>query len=237
MLLKVGSKYMQLPSPQNIECLVVEVSTANGELTIVNVYVPPISDIDVSVYQTLFTRPHTIIVCNLKAKNKLWNSATENARGRAVETLVTQNNFVVLNTGQPTFQNSRIQISHIDLTMVSSNLVSKCVWHTVNNTMGSDHMPVITEIGDQLYTEGETVLKWLLDKAGWKKYQGECRAHLEDHRVYDDDVDRYNHSIIEMINQAAQRSMPKKYCGRQGKRKPLPYWNEIIMLEIAPDTN
>jgi len=65
-----------------------------------------------------------MIVGDLDAKTKLWNSTTENARGRAVETLVTQNNFVVLSTGQPTFQNSRRQISHIDLTMVSSNLSS-----------------------------------------------------------------------------------------------------------------
>jgi len=41
MLRKVGSKYMQLPSPQNVECQIVEVPTANGKLTIVNVYVPP----------------------------------------------------------------------------------------------------------------------------------------------------------------------------------------------------
>ena len=159
MLLKVGSKYMQLPSPQNTECRVVEVSTANGKLTISNVFVPPTPDIDVAIYQTKFTRPNTIIVGDLNARNKLWNSASENARGRAVETLVTQNNFVVPNTGQVTFQNSRGQITHIDLNMVSSNLVSKCVWHRLNNTMVSVPLPVITEIEDQLYTEGETVLK------------------------------------------------------------------------------
>ena len=34
MLLKAGMKYMQLPSPQGIESQVVEVSTANGKLTI-----------------------------------------------------------------------------------------------------------------------------------------------------------------------------------------------------------
>ena len=241
MLLKLGSKYMQLPSPQNIEYQIVEVSTANGKLTIVNVYVPPTSDIDVSVYQTLFTRPHTIIVGDLNAKNKLWNSATENARGRAVETLVTQNNFVVLNTGQPTFENSRGQISHIDLTMVSSNLGSKCVWHTLNNTMGSDHLSVITEIGDQLYTEGETILKWRLDKADWKKYQDECRAHLEDHRAYDDDVDRYNHNVIEMIikplSAACQRST---VVGKENENRyhtGMKASNGPYMLEIAPETN
>jgi len=65
-----------------------------------------------------------------------------------------------------------------------------------------------------------------------EKYQGECRANLEDHSVYDDDVDRYNHNVIEMINQAAQRSMPKKHCGRKGKQKPLPYWNESIKQAI-----
>lgn len=168
MLLKAGTKYMQLPSPQGIESQVVEVSTANGKLTIVNVYVPPTIDIDVGLYQALFTRPNTIIVGDLNAKNKLWNSATENGRGRAIETLVTQHNYVVLNTGQPTFQNSRGHTSHIDLALVSHSLGAKCTWTTMNNTMGSDHMPMITEVGESLYVEVDTVLKWRVNIGHWK---------------------------------------------------------------------
>ena len=53
-LVRHGIKYISLASPQNIECQIVEISTANGKLTIVNVYVAPTSDIDVATFQDLF---------------------------------------------------------------------------------------------------------------------------------------------------------------------------------------
>jgi len=72
-------------------------------------FVAPTSDIDVATFQALFLRQNTIIAGDLNAKNKLWNSSKDNDRGRLVETLIMQHNFVVLNTGH---------YSHIDLTVV-----------------------------------------------------------------------------------------------------------------------
>ena len=74
----------------------------------------------------------------------------------------------MLNTGQPTFQNSRGHTSHIDLALVSHNLGAKSTWTTMNNTMGSDHMPMITEVGESLYVEVDTVLKWRVNIGHWK---------------------------------------------------------------------
>jgi len=76
-LVRHGVKYLSLACLQNIECQIVEMSTANEKLTIVNVYVAPQQ-----------------------------RSSTENDIGRAVETLIMQRNFVVLNTGHPTFHNN-----------------------------------------------------------------------------------------------------------------------------------
>jgi len=99
-----------------------------------------------------------------------------------------QHNFVVLNTGQPTFHNNRGHYSHINLTIVSSSLGTKCTWHTLNNTMGSDHMPVITEIDEPLCIETSMLPKWKLDAADWRKYQDECKSHIHENSVYDDNI-------------------------------------------------
>jgi len=107
MLLRRDIKYTLFPSPPNIECQIAEVTTKSGKLTVINVYVPPTTEIDENIFQSLFTRPNTIIMGDLNAKNKMWNSTTENTRGRVIEQLLIQNNFVILNTGQPTYQNSR----------------------------------------------------------------------------------------------------------------------------------
>jgi len=45
-------------------------------------------EINVASYQALFSRSNTIIVGDFNAKNQLWNSATDNVRGRAIETVV-----------------------------------------------------------------------------------------------------------------------------------------------------
>lgn len=124
----------------------------------------PTSNIDVATYQTLFTRPNTVIVGDLNAINRLWNCVTDD-RGRAVEWVKTQNNFVVLNTGQTTFLNSRGHFSDIDLTLVSRDLGTKCSWHTVNNAMGFDYQTIVTEIDDTLGIESSTLPKWKLEKA------------------------------------------------------------------------
>ena len=230
--LKQDVKYMILPSPPNIEYQIMEISTTTGKLTIVNVYVPPSTNIETDCYQSLFARPNTIIVGDLNVKNSLWNSPTDNARGRAIETLLTQNNFVVLNTGQPTYQNSLGQTSHIDLTLAASRLATKCTWHVLNNAMGSDHAPVVCQLEDILKVENNITSKWKLDKADWQSYQYNCRQQLLLNDPYNDDVNTFNENVVRMITAAANNSVPCRKLNNTRKHKPLPYWNEDIKTAI-----
>jgi len=115
MLVKDGIKYIPLTNINSIECQRIEILTKCGKLNIANVYVPP-----------LFSLPNTIIVGDWNAKNKLWNSSYENTRGRIVEQLLVDNRFVVLNTGQPTYQKHDGGMTHLDLTLVPDSLATKC---------------------------------------------------------------------------------------------------------------
>ena len=232
MLLKHGVKYLPLPDLPNIECQTVEIATKSGGLIIVHVYVSPTTEIDVNSYQNLFSRPNTIIVGEFNANYKLWNSTKENARGRVIEQLLIQNNYVALNTSQPTYQNIRGQVSHIDLTLVSSVLATKCSWHTKNNTMGSDHMPILCHVDDHPYVETASPPKWKLDKADWKLYKEGCKNYIHTLLVYDDDIDTFNKNIINMVNTASGSSIPRRKSSKKTKHNPLPYWNDRIRKAV-----
>jgi len=228
MLPRQGIKYTLFPSPPNIECQIAEVTTKSGKLTVINVYVPPTTEIDENIFQSLFTRPNTIIMGDLNAKNKLWNSTTENARGRVIEQLLIQNNFVILNTGQPTYQNSRGQVSHIDLTLVSNNLATKCSWYT----LGSDHSPIISHIDEYPSVETTMIPKWTLNEADWKTYKELCSSHVYTTPVYDSDIESFANNISNMITAAANNTIPTRKSSHKKKRKALPYWNARIKSTI-----
>jgi len=70
MLIKHGVKYIPLPSPQKVECQMVEISTKSGKMMTVNTYVAPSKEIDVPSYRSLFSRPNTIIIGDFNAKKQ-----------------------------------------------------------------------------------------------------------------------------------------------------------------------
>ena len=232
-LLRHGIKYITLPNPQNIEAQIVEISTMIGKLKIINVYVAPNAGIDIAKYQPLFTQPNTIILGDMNAKSSLWNARTENDHCRAIETLVARNNYVVLNTGLPTFQNSRGQTSHIDLTLTSNNLGMKCNWYRLNNAMASDHLPIVIQINGAVDTEVATITRWNLTKADWSQFQQGCEHYVcVSSSVCQPDVDMFNDNIIDMINTAAVGSITRKRVGGKRKKKALPYWNDRIKSTV-----
>nr|CAI5829576.1 unnamed protein product [Callosobruchus analis] len=81
--------------------------------------------------------------------------------------------MIVLNDGSRTTVTMENN-SCPDLTLVTPDLAHKCTWYTHNNSCFSDHIPMITTIGDIIqYNPIIPQLRWNTKKADWDKYKEE----------------------------------------------------------------
>jgi hypothetical protein len=66
-----------------------------------------------------------------------------------------------LNTGIFTHASTRGHKTHIDLSLVTDNLALYSSWYTLNNAMGSDHVPIVITLNDCANQREETLFKLL----------------------------------------------------------------------------
>jgi exonuclease III len=145
-LIKNNVNYTQLPSPKNIEAIGTKIHMDQTEINLFNIYIPPRKPVDLKELESIFQYNNCIITGDLNAHNKLWNSDYNNKMGNTIEELMDKYDFSVLNTGQPTHQKQKGGMTSIDITIVSNSLVLNSTWHTINNTLGSDHQPTFTTL-------------------------------------------------------------------------------------------
>ena len=96
-------------------------------------------------------RAQGIVLCaDCNGHSPLWGprSVPLNAVGELVENILLQENLIILNNSDspPTFRGDRGQVSWIDITAASPNIVSRVVsWRVMEDLeVGSDHIPVVT---------------------------------------------------------------------------------------------
>jgi len=146
----------------------------------------------------------------MNARNRLWGSDTDDVRGRALECEIAANNYVVLNTGQGTHQTNSGSMTHIDVSLASRKLATKCTWTTLNSLMGSDHVPIIITINARTETQLASVPKWKLAKADWTAYRRSIEQQVQAVTFSDyDEVDQLNTKIVDIIITAAEESVPR----------------------------
>jgi len=118
----------------------------------------------------LFKPTSTIIVGDMNARNQLWGAETDDRRGQLIEDAIANHNYVVLNTGQGTRQSTSGSMSHIDVSLASRQLAAKCRWTTLNNTMGSDHIPIVVTTSARPDQELAALPRWKCSKADWSTF-------------------------------------------------------------------
>ena len=114
----------------------------------------------------------------------------------------------MLNTGKPTYQQFRGGMSHIDLTLVNSNIAAKCNWSVLNNTMGSDHCPTVITYNEPVYSEATGIPRWKVELADWQMYKENSRLLISSDLITAD-VDIFNANLVEAISKAAESSIPQ----------------------------
>ena len=153
-----------------------------------------------------------IWVGDFNAHNPLWGSKDRDKNGEAVEELMDRRGLVCLNDGRPTRFDIRTgRVSCIDLAIASPELAGKGEWETIEeNTLGSDHFPIVMGFGQQLRVEEDTRPRPLnYNKAKWDEFGEGCRRGLDSVKG-DGTIDEWNNSLCEMIRDNVNHCIPRK---------------------------
>lgn len=230
-LIRDGLRYQIIESPPEVECVIIKISTKRAKITIMNVYNPPDKEIDKEIFKKLFSFKNVIITGDLNAKSPLWGHEKLNARGSVIEQLLDEHDVVMLNTGQPTYQKPQGGMSALDITMASTSLALKCNWWTLNDPMGSDHIPTVTKINDKAVEETGGPTKWMLGKADWKQFKNNCQQ-INSTEIEHKNIEMFAQNFVNAITKAADASIPKTKTKTNQKTQSLPYWSEACTEAI-----
>lgn len=113
-------------------------------MTLCNIYLPnaawTIEQIDHIIEQ--LSSPY-VVMGDFNAHNILWGSIKTDAKGRILERWLERDDLAIINTGAKTHFNTKSNnFSTIDLTITSSDLLSKLTWRVDEDLHNSNHFPI-----------------------------------------------------------------------------------------------
>jgi exonuclease III len=223
-LVRLGLSFTVLEISSELESITVEVHADNKKIKIVNIYIPPKSDIDINTFRQLFPIRNGIVTGDMNGYSSLWGHPSSNSLGRMIEEIIDETDYVVMNTGEPTHQNQHGGMSALDITLCSPNIAANCSW-TVNDncTLGSDHLPTITVVGDVIHGDDNLAEKFNLKKADWKLFKAKSCDFFANVKP-SPDIETLELEIRSAILEAAIYSIPKSKQPKI-KTKSVPYWD------------
>jgi len=92
-------------------------------------------------------------------------------------------------TQEKTYQTYHGSMTHIDVSLASSQLATKCRWATFNNMTGSDHVLIIITINARPERQRITAPKWKSAEADWNVFRDCINDQINTTDVTDADVD------------------------------------------------
>ena len=113
---------------------------------------------------------NTVILGDFNAHHCVWGSQRTDVRGRHMMEFIDGSDLVYLNDGSPTRVDDRTgDLSCIDLSLVSSNLATRFKWATYDDTLGSDHFPILSTYSCDVVRTPSTP-KFNFKRADWGTY-------------------------------------------------------------------
>lgn len=159
-----------VPLQTTFEAVAVRIR-AGQEFTVCSIYLPPdatVSTTDVAAVVAQLPPPF-LLLGDFNAHHPLWGGTQTTVRGRDVETLLSQQDICLLNTGAPThFCVARGTYSAIDLSLCSPTLLPHFRWRTHYDLCGSDHFPIL--VSHLHFQPAGSPPRWSLCRANWRDY-------------------------------------------------------------------
>ena len=225
--------YRSLTTPDNMEVTGIELldSIHHTSFFIYSLYLPPNVVINLDDLNKLTVNKNTIILGDCNAKNPLWGSNLNDARGRKIIDFLDNNHLVCLNDGSGTRLNNNGSVSHIDLAICGSNLATSFSFSVAEDSWGSDHFPLFL-CGDVnklslLNNATPSNFRWNLRKADFDKYRDTIDSSLYSDITYIP-LEEKNLKFSEAILNAAHLSIPVlNACSNKIHRNKLvPFWTD-----------
>jgi hypothetical protein len=155
-----------------------------------------------------------IIGGDFNAHSPFWDKSCVNTvtSNRLVENIVDSNLFL-LNNGRIT----RIpdiaahKPSAIDLSFISPDLAINCEWDTYQDTLGSDHFPVIISLDEAPVSKPtceDKIPKYNYNRANWTQFQN-ILSSFDTKEIKNDDIDAFYDNLCKHILIAADKSIPR----------------------------
>ena len=183
-----------------------------------------------------------VILCgDFNAKHTEWGNNTVDDYGKKLFENLDKTKFSILTSEQPTFickNRETIGTSHIDLTIVTNNLIEKLESCDTNNTVElwtgapkRGHVPLLTYFNTKTcIANKEAVEKINMDKINWKTWSDDLDSKIHQSENYLDTI-----TNPEILNDFLIKTI-QKITSDHGEKKTItihsrPYWTlELTIL-------
>jgi len=222
--IREGLSYIREATPLDIEGIVVKIQINKKSINISNIYLKPKPDPDLNSLKEIFSKPSTILCGDMNAKNTLWGSDRNDARGNIIADLIDEYDLTVLNTGEGTFIKQDGTLSHLDIGVASSNLAAKCRWEVLDSCWNSDHLPTQITYGEAPDIEDGHFKKWNFRKADWGNFSSQVSEKINE-KLLLPSIQESCKLISTEIEKLAENNIPQTNPINNTKRM-VPFWNE-----------
>ena len=229
-------------NPSNMEVPIVRLKLLTGDLTVINVYPCPSSNIPddvISDYRKLLQvyNCSAIILGDFNAYSTLFSADSTDDYGQLLEELIEEHNLIILNTGAGTFIRPSGELSHIDIAMASANVSRIANWTVLDDKLGSDHLLIVITISNPAVVEESSQPHWMYRKADRKGFKDDCKRLFTEDIITDDVTTSCNH-VVSAIVQAADKNVLVSKPSINPTRKLDPYNQRTKQVEeqVAADT-
>lgn len=151
-------------------------TTINGrQLSFISLYKPPKITVSSEIWESFFNNleGECIIGGDFNAHHGVWGANISNSHGNHLVNALNASNLIVVNDGSATrITPPNIQKSAVDITILTPGLVTQSNWEILNDSMGSDHFPILIKVNHGF--PKNTVYpsrKWRLSKANWTTFR------------------------------------------------------------------
>ena len=187
-----------------------------------NTYCPP----DSPAYEPGFvqlrtdiipTSPNTIICGDFNAHAPLWdNIQPTDERGNEVIDFSAASSLNIINDGSPTRTSPETgQGSSPDITLAGSFWSNKASWSVIDNSMGSDHFPILIELKCNVsHTPAfQGAPKWKIRDADWENFRKDVDDRMDEvdtSTSLKNIIGRFNDIVLESAGKHIGKAKPGK---------------------------